>query len=131
MSIGRIRRPDATVGRQRAEAVGCRPLMKSAARCAGLAAVTIARLSAVSTSSQLAMYAARFLTRLTGQIKVGTEERSTEFRHLFFERVALGPETCGAEVARQARFVCGPVRRLVRGWRSSCRRPGRSRRAAA
>jgi hypothetical protein len=87
--------------------------MKSAARCAGLAAVTIARLSAVSTSSQLAMYAARFLTRLTGQIKVGTEERSTEFRHLFFERVAFGPETCGAEVARQARFVCGPVRRLV------------------
>ncbi len=27
---------------------------------------------------------------------------------------AFGPETLGADVARQARFVCGPVRRLVR-----------------
>jgi hypothetical protein len=46
-----------------------------------------------------------FLTRLKRQIKVGTEERSTEFRHEFFDRVAFVPETCGAEVARQARFA--------------------------
>ena len=54
------------------------------------------------------------LTRLKRQIKIGTEERSTEFGHEFFGRVAFGPETLGAEVPRQARFVCGPVRRLVR-----------------
>ena len=53
------------------------------------------------------------LTRLKRQIKVGTDERSTEFRHEFFDRVAFGPEAFDAEVARQARFVCGPVRRLV------------------
>ena len=54
------------------------------------------------------------LTRLKRQIKTGTEERGAEFGHEFFDRVAFGPETFGAEVARQARFVCGPVRRLVR-----------------
>jgi hypothetical protein len=32
-------------------------------------------------------------TRLKRQIKVGTEERSAEFRHQFFDRVAFGPET--------------------------------------
>ena len=46
-----------------------------------------------------------FLTRLKRQIKVGTEERSTEFRHGFFDRVAFGPETGGADVAREARFA--------------------------
>src|SRR5439155_3246461 len=54
------------------------------------------------------------LTRLKRQIKIRTEERGAEFGHEFFDRVAFGPETLGAEVARQARFVCGPVRRLVR-----------------
>jgi len=34
---------------------GCRPLMKSAARCAWLAAVKIARLSALRTATQVAM----------------------------------------------------------------------------
>jgi hypothetical protein len=48
------------------------------------------------------------LTRLNRQIKVGTKERSSEFRHEFIDGVAFGPETFGAEVARQARFVCGP-----------------------
>jgi hypothetical protein len=50
------------------------------------------------------------LTRLKRQIKIGTEERGAEFGHEFFDRVAFGPETVGAEVARQARFVCGPMR---------------------
>ena len=50
------------------------------------------------------------LTRLKRQIKIGTEEGGAKFRHEFFDRVAFGPETRGAEVARQARFVCGPVR---------------------
>ena len=64
------------------------------------------------------------LTRLKRQIKIGTEERGAEFGHEFFDRVAFGPETFGAEVARQARFVRGPVRCLVRegGYRSSLRR---------
>jgi hypothetical protein len=38
--------PGPTVGNDAAEAAGCRPPMKSAARCAWLAAVKIARLSA-------------------------------------------------------------------------------------
>src|SRR3977135_2094993 len=50
------------------------------------------------------------LTRLKRQIKIGTEERGAEFRHEFFDRIAFGPETLGAEVARQTRFVCGPMR---------------------
>ena len=50
------------------------------------------------------------LTRLKRQIEIGTEERGAELGHEFFNRVAFGPETLGAEVARQARFVCGPVR---------------------
>jgi hypothetical protein len=50
------------------------------------------------------------LTRLKRQIKIGTEERGAKFAHEFFDRVAFGPETPGAEVARQARFVCGPMR---------------------
>jgi hypothetical protein len=50
------------------------------------------------------------LARLKRQIKIGAEERGAAFRHEFFDRVAFGPETLGAEVARQARFVCGPVR---------------------
>jgi hypothetical protein len=54
------------------------------------------------------------LARLKRQIKIGTEERGAEFGYEFFDRVAFGPETLGAEVARQSRFVCGPVRRLVR-----------------
>jgi hypothetical protein len=54
------------------------------------------------------------LARLKRQIKIGTEERGAEFRNEFFDRVAFGPETLGAEVARQARFVCGPMRGLVR-----------------
>src|SRR6266446_5004215 len=54
------------------------------------------------------------LTRLKRQIKIGTEERGAELGHEFFERVTFGPETLGAEVARQARFVCGPMRRLMR-----------------
>ncbi len=54
------------------------------------------------------------LTRLKRQIKIGTEERGAQFGNEFFDRVALRPETLGAEVARQSRFVCGPVRRLVR-----------------
>jgi len=66
--------------------------MKSAARCAWLAAVKIARLTALSTSSQLAMYAACSSRGSSVQIKVGTEERSTEFRHEFFDCVAFGPE---------------------------------------
>lgn len=35
------------------------------------------------------------------QINVGTVERSTEFRHAFFDRIAFGPETFGAGVARR------------------------------
>ena len=54
------------------------------------------------------------LTRLKRQIKISTKERGAKFGHEFFDRVAFGPETLGAEVARQARFVRGPVRRLVR-----------------
>jgi hypothetical protein len=54
------------------------------------------------------------LARLKRQIKIGTEERGAEFGYEFFDRAAFGPETLGAEVARQSRFVCGPVRRLVR-----------------
>src|SRR3989442_7262176 len=54
------------------------------------------------------------LTRLKRQIKIGTEERGAKFGHEFFDRVTFGAETFGAEVARQARFVCGPVGRLVR-----------------
>jgi hypothetical protein len=78
-----------------------------------VAAVKIARLSVLRTCSQLAMLAAWSLTRLKRQTKIGTEERGAEFGHEFFDRVAFGPETLGTEVARQARFVCGPVRRLV------------------
>jgi hypothetical protein len=33
-----------------------------------------------------------FLTRLKRLIKVGTEQRSNEFRHEFFDCVAFGPE---------------------------------------
>ena len=54
------------------------------------------------------------LARLKRQIQIGTEERGAEFGHEFFDRVAFGPETLGAKGARQARFVCGPMRRLVR-----------------
>ncbi len=50
------------------------------------------------------------LARLKRQIKISTEERGAEFGQEFFDRVAFGPETFGAEVARQARFVCGPMR---------------------
>jgi hypothetical protein len=78
--------------------------MKAAARCAWLAAVKIARLSALHVQP-VGDVGGVFLTRLKRQIKVGTEERSTEFRHEFFDRVAFGPETWGAEVARQARFA--------------------------
>jgi len=49
-------------------------------------------------------------TRLKRQIQIGKEERGAEFCNEFFDRVAFGPETLGAEVARQSRFVCGPVR---------------------
>jgi hypothetical protein len=42
------------------------------------------------------------LARLKRQIQVGAEERSAEFGHEFFHRVAFGPETLAAEVARQA-----------------------------
>jgi hypothetical protein len=54
------------------------------------------------------------LARLKRQIKIGTEERGAEFGNKFFDRVTLGPEAFGAEVAREARFVCSPMRRLVR-----------------
>jgi hypothetical protein len=54
------------------------------------------------------------LARLKRQIKVGTEERGAEFSHELFDRVVFGPETLGAEVARQTRLMCGSVRRLVR-----------------
>jgi hypothetical protein len=63
------------------------------------------------------------LARLKRQIKIGTEERGAEFGHEFFDRVAFGPETLGAKVARQARFVCGPAWSRERGWRSSSRKP--------
>ena len=62
------------------------------------------------------------LARLKRQIQIGTEERGAKFSHEFFDCVTFGPETLRAEVARQA-----PIR--VR--RSSSRRRGRSRRAAA
>jgi hypothetical protein len=77
--------------------------MKAAARCAWLAAVKIARLSAYV--QPVGDVGGVVFTRLKRQIKVGTEERSTEFRHEFFDCVAFVPETCGAEVARQARFA--------------------------
>ena len=78
--------------------------MKSAARCAWLAAVKIA-VVCLEHVQPVGDVRGVFLTRLKRQIKVGTEERSTEFRHELFDGVAFGPETCGAEVARQARFA--------------------------
>ena len=54
------------------------------------------------------------LTRFKREIKIGTEERGAEFSDEFFDRVAFGPKALGAEVARQARFVGGLMRHLVR-----------------
>jgi hypothetical protein len=79
--------------------------MKSAARCAWLAAVKIARLSALSTPSQVGDVRGVFLTRLKRQIKVGTQGRSTEFRHEFFDWVAFGPE-CVVPKSRAKRDSC-------------------------
>lgn len=98
----------------RVSVAGCRPLIKSprALRVAGRgedrAVVCLEDVHPVDDVGGVV------LSRLKRQIKVGTEERSPEFDHEFFDRVAFGPETFGAEVARQARFVCGPVRCLVR-----------------
>src|SRR4030081_3541910 len=93
---------------------GCRPLMKSAARCAWLAAAKIARLSDLENLQPVGDVGGVVLTRLKRQIQIRTEERGAEFGYEFFDRVAFGPEAFGAEGARQARFVRGPVRRLVR-----------------
>lgn len=88
--------------------------MKSAACCAwrargeDRAAVCLEHVQPVSDVGGVV------LTRLKRQIQIGTEERRAEFSNELFDRVAFGPEALGAEVARQARFVCGPVRRLVR-----------------
>lgn len=105
--------------------------MKSAARCAWVAAVTIARLSVLRTCSRW-QCRRRGLTRLKRQIKIGTEERGAEFGHEFFDRVAFGPETLGTEVARQSAIrVRSSASSRAQGWRSSSLRRGRSRMAAA
>ena len=62
------------------------------------------------------------LTRLKREIKIGTEERGAKFGHEFFDRVPLGPETLGATGARQARFVCGPMRLMpISAFDAECR----------
>jgi hypothetical protein len=97
--------------------------MKSAARCAGLAAVTIARLSAVNTSSQLAMYAAcssggsRVRSR-SAQRNAGVPPRVLRSRSLRTRNVWCRSRAPGAIRMRSS---ASPRRR---GWRSRCRRPG-------
>ena len=66
----------------------------------------------IRTSWSIAQYA-----RNRGRVRAGTialvirhtEERGAKFGHEFFDGVAFGPDTRGAKVARQARFVGGPV----------------------
>ena len=115
--------PDATVGSEPAEAAGCRPLdeVRRALRVGGRgedrAVVSLEDMQPVGNVGGVV------LTRLKRQIKVGTEERSTEFRHEFFDCVAFGPERVvpKSRAKRDSLDTLQPARRrsIARWWPAS------------